>query len=398
MIDAGSTGSRIHIYRFNYCHGPSPTLEDEVFHQIKPGLSHYKHDVFDAALSIRQLMDVAVKNVPIELHACTPLALKATAGLRLLGEEQSKNILHAVEEMIREKYKFKLFPTNGVAVMDGSDEGVFAWVTVNYLLKRIGLDDKVPTVGIMDLGGASTQIVFEPKGNSILDPNVKEFAYKVEFGKHMYNLYQHSYLGYGLMKSREKIKLMAARSHSKESPCIYHGMSEEFDTEETNSVYLKGSMKTKDDCREFVRKRVFHTTKEHNCTYTSCSFDGIYQPSLTESFSDPRSDLYAFSYFYDRTEPFNINSPLKISELGDLVDKACTKDVSKEVLKENPDFCLDLSYIYGLVKYGYEMEDVRSLYIEKKINGFETGWCLGASIHMLDYFAKNGDLCKNTSK
>ena len=68
MIDAGSTGSRIHVYRFNNC-GPTPELENEIFEQTekKPGgsgLSSYKEDAEGAAKSLDPLMDVAMKNVP----------------------------------------------------------------------------------------------------------------------------------------------------------------------------------------------------------------------------------------------------------------------------------------------------------------------------------------------
>src|SRR4051794_13863724 len=63
MIDAGSTGSRIHVYRFNYCKS-SPELEDEIFAHIEPGLSSYGNDPESAANSLNELMEVALKNVP----------------------------------------------------------------------------------------------------------------------------------------------------------------------------------------------------------------------------------------------------------------------------------------------------------------------------------------------
>ena len=133
MIDAGSTGSRIHVYKFHNCF-EAPTLEHETFEQIKPGLSSYANNPQKAAESLDVLLDIAIAEIPKELQSCTPLAVKATAGLRLLGEAQSRAILEAVEKRIHEKYPFPLPHKDGVIIMDGKDEGVFAWITTNYLL------------------------------------------------------------------------------------------------------------------------------------------------------------------------------------------------------------------------------------------------------------------------
>jgi len=133
MIDAGSTGSRIHVYKFHNCF-ESPTLEHETFEQIKPGLSSYAHSPQSAAESLDPLLDVAVAEIPKELQSCTPLAVKATAGLRLLGDSESKAILEAVETRIHSKYPFPLLESDGVMIMEGKDEGVYAWITTNYLL------------------------------------------------------------------------------------------------------------------------------------------------------------------------------------------------------------------------------------------------------------------------
>ena len=121
MVDAGSTGSRIHVYRFNNC-GDTPELEHEDFKMTKPGLSSFKRDAEGAAKSLDELLEVAVKNVPEKLKSCTPIAVKATAGLRLLGDELSKKILDAVRHRLETNYPFPVVE-NGVAIMDGSDEG-----------------------------------------------------------------------------------------------------------------------------------------------------------------------------------------------------------------------------------------------------------------------------------
>jgi len=138
MIDAGSTGSRIHVYRFNNC-GDTPELEDEVFEMTKKkeggsGLSSYKEDAEGAAKSLDVLMDVAMKHVPEKLKSCTPVAVKATTGLRKLPGKQAQDILDAVRTRLETKYPFPVVSKeeNGVAIMDGSDEGVYAWITTNY--------------------------------------------------------------------------------------------------------------------------------------------------------------------------------------------------------------------------------------------------------------------------
>ncbi len=169
MIDAGSTGSRIHVYKFNNC-GATPELESEVFRQTKKmeggssGLSAYPDDPQGAARSLDQLMDEAMRVVPDKLKACTPIAVKATAGLRLLGPEKSQKILDAVRDHLEKDYPFPVVSRedNGVAIMDGSDEGVYAWITTNYLLGNIGAPEHDETAAVFDLGGGSTQIVFEP--------------------------------------------------------------------------------------------------------------------------------------------------------------------------------------------------------------------------------------------
>ena len=176
---------------------------------IQPGLSDRTKTPEGAAASLDVLLDEALRVVPASLHACTPLAVKATAGLRLLGAVESRAILEAVEKRLRERYPFRLPERDGVVIMDGKDEGVYAWITVNYLMGAIGagVAKDASTYAVLDLGGGSTQIVFEPEKGREKGGLLKEGEHKYEltFGKEERVLYQHSYLGYGLKSARESV-------------------------------------------------------------------------------------------------------------------------------------------------------------------------------------------------
>jgi len=405
MIDAGSTGSRIHVYRFNYCN-QSPTLEDETFKEIKPGLSSYPDSPKDAADSLDPLLKLAMSKIPEELRECTPIAVKATAGLRLLGVDKSNAILKAVEEKIRKEYPFNLPKEKGVILMGGEDEGVYAWITVNYLLNKIGQERKLDTVAVMDLGGGSTQIVFEPLTIDHLEYPIPESdeGYKIElpFGNHKYILYQHSYLGYGLMEARKSIMggFISPEKIQSNKPIVNHCFPESFSQDisvkgTSESVTITGSENVNfRDCFKFIKTTLFNKTVA--CTTKPCSFDGVYQPSISETFNN--NDIYAFSYFYDRTTPLGLSLNPEIEDIGELARKACSNHSEFKETEEDPYFCLDLTYLYALLSYGYEIKTDKKIILAKKINDIETGWCLGATIQMLDKMVQEGKLYSCSKK
>jgi guanosine-diphosphatase len=402
MIDAGSSGSRVHVYRFILCN--DPVLEHEDFHMLEPGLSHFENDPQGAAESLHKLMEVAVEAVPTEYQACTPIALKATAGLRLLGEQKRDAILSAVRKYI-EGYPFPLSGDNGVEIMDGKDEGVYAWITVNYLLGKLKKSQRGQSAAVFDLGGASTQIVFEPTFLNSETMSEGEHQYNLDYGNGTYGLYQHSYLGYGLNEARKHIKLeminvwkaQATATGKVYHPCLPDGHSEkiEYETSKngTRIVELVGTGAGHTECRAVIEK---YFNKEKQCDLSPCAFDGVYQPPLTETFK--QRDLYVFSYFYDLTQPLGMPSEFSVGELGELTQRVCSGETKPfqhvpgalKALKEKPDYCLELSYIHNLLKFGYDIPSDRLVRTAKKIRGAETGWCLGASIALID----EAKLCK----
>lgn len=96
MFDAGSTGTRIHVFQFARPPGETPTLTHETFKALKPGLSAYADDVEKSAQGIQELLNVAKQHIPYDFWKATPLVLKATAGLRLLPGEKAQKLLQKV--------------------------------------------------------------------------------------------------------------------------------------------------------------------------------------------------------------------------------------------------------------------------------------------------------------
>ncbi|KAI9297608.1 nucleoside phosphatase GDA1/CD39 [Neoconidiobolus thromboides FSU 785] len=393
MIDAGSSGSRIHVYRFNFCK-KNPEIEDEVFEQLKPGLSDYISDPEEAAKSLDKLLKVALKSVPKELHECTPIAVKATAGLRIY-KKKSDAVLGAVRHRIKHHFPFPIIDKNGVEIMSGKDEGVYAWITVNYLLEKLNSDAKEgSSVATIDLGGGSVQLVFEPKFQLPYKLEDGEHKFELDFSGRHHVLYQQSYLGYGLNEARSRSHQLLIEANTKndneidsyDHPCFKKGHEIQYlkDGKEYKAIGVATSF---DECHTLA-KRLFE--KEKECRLNPCSFNGIYQPSLKDTFGD--NDIYAFSFFYDRTQPFGLNEKFTVKEIKELAKRICNNDkeyfegnqVALDQLESKPYRCFDVTYLYTLLNTGFDIEDGRLIRTAKKIKNLETGWCLGASIAVLD--------------
>jgi len=136
----------------------------------------------------------------------------------------AQSILDATHKLFQ-GYNFQLGrQETSVFIMDGVDEGKYAWVTVNYLLGRLGKPAS-ETVGVFDLGGGSTQIAFAVdtlNGMSEKQEQVtKQMLHVSEFAGHSYTLYTHSYLGFGLNSARDAImNTDKAKADPSGHPCL----------------------------------------------------------------------------------------------------------------------------------------------------------------------------------
>merc|ERR1712154_511234 len=246
------------------------------------------------------------------------------------------------------------------------DEGVFGWMTINYLMDQLHNPRK--SYVALDLGGGSTQITFLPKYEETFKAAPASFLHDISVLGTTHRVYTHSYLGLGLMAAREKIfsHNQPGKSLSLTSPCML--------TSEPTLWNFHGKQ--------------FTITKSSSLPgYESCMI--IVQAVIDSMNVDqckevPTRKIAAFSYFYDRAVdaglvPAGKSGVVTVQQFIDSAQTACAQPSS-----DKPFLCVDLSFIVGLLQHGYKLKPQAKLGLYKQINGHETNWALGAAFNMLE--------------
>uniref|UniRef100_A0A0D6R4B1 Apyrase n=1 Tax=Araucaria cunninghamii TaxID=56994 RepID=A0A0D6R4B1_ARACU len=395
VFDAGSSGSRVHVYCFDENLDLLPIKGKlELFEQKKPGLSAYASNADEAANSLKSLLEAAEAVVPAPLRKNTPVRVGATAGLRQLPGDSSEKILQAVKEFLAGKSSLKFKP-NWVTVLDGAQEGLYQWVTINYLLGKLG-NEYSDTVGIVDLGGGSVQMAYAisdddaknaPKPIKGEDSYVNELTLK---GKR-YHIYVHSYLHYGLLAARAEILKVVGNDAS---PCILKGFEGSYTY--SGSKYKASARSTGADFKECRTCASLALKVGQACTHMKCTFGGVWNGGG----GDGQKKLFVASFFYDRAKEAGfIDSSkavvkVKPADFKKAAKKACRTsyenagnifpDVEQSQL---PYICMDLIYQYALLVDGFALSDSQEITLVKQVEYkdslVEAAWPLGSAIELV---------------
>ena len=396
VIDAGSTGSRVHVFAFKKVDDGLKLLED-TFEATKPGLSAKADDPKGAADSLRALMDIALKTVPESERARTSVEIRATAGLRLLPGDASKNILAECVKVLGE-YPFKFDPASSVSIMDGADEGAFQWLTMNYLLGNlkgggIDHDGDIHTVAAVDLGGGSVQLAYQV-GNESAASAPDGYITKLKALGHSFDVYTRSHLGHGLMAARAAVLDLAKKDG--ESPCVHLGHDDVY--EYAGEKYRSVSPKNGSDYDACFAAATAALGLDKDCDgpKDECSFNGAWggAPGLGSK------RVYLSSYLWDRAinvgivSDDEIDGRSSVSEFKNAAEKACGVPLSSVRSKyhgveekDAPYLCMDLTFAHALLSKGFQRHAWEDFTLVKQIEydgkPVEAAWALGAALNSM---------------
>ncbi|XP_059721399.1 ectonucleoside triphosphate diphosphohydrolase 8-like isoform X3 [Haemorhous mexicanus] len=303
VFDAGSSHTSLFVYEWdsdkeNDTGVVSQTLSCDVQGQ---GISSYANNPPDAGNSLRECLDKALQVIPTEKQRDVPAYLGATAGMRLLREQNSS----ATEQVLAEVAKtMQEYPVafKGARILTGEEEGVYGWITINYLLDSFTKESS-----------PSTRVHHPcyPKG------------YK------------------------ETVSLSSFRA----SPCT-DGSDPRLPLGDS-TVTLEGSG-TASACLAALR-RLFNSSA---CGQgQDCAFDGGHQPPL-------RGQFIAFSAFYYNFKFLNLTEGQPLAVVREAIEGLCTRsweDLSSSYPTENPKrlpkYCANANYILTLLLDAYKFNE-----------------------------------------
>ncbi|MGH0116684.1 UNVERIFIED_CONTAM: hypothetical protein FKN15_021232, partial [Acipenser sinensis] len=378
---------------------------------------------------LQPLLSFAADHIPKKKHKETLLYILCTAGMRLLPESQQMAILEDLNTDIPLQFDF-LFSSSHAEVISGKQEGVYAWIGINFVLGRFdhaeeGEDTVVTvitdsqtqhpvsrkrTVGVLDMGGASLQIAYEvPITVGFTSPEQEEAAKSIiaEFNlgcdiqhtQHVYQVYVSTFLGFGGNMARQRyedhlINSTAYRSRNEchipiPRPCLPVRLTDTVQSD-GQTVFLRGQGDWS-RCQDVVRPFLGKTNGS-----TSSSLGGVYQAPIDFH----NSEFYGFSEFYycmedvlriggyysstKYTRTATDYCATKWSTLKQRLDsKLFTSQTDLHRLKYQ---CFKSAWMYEVLHTGFQFpKDYPNLKTAQLVYDKEVQWTLGAILFKIRF-------------
>ncbi|KAI8022260.1 putative apyrase 6 [Camellia lanceoleosa] len=335
IINASPTHSRIHVFEF--LNPGSTSLE------VKPGLSWFAGDPEGAGRSVVELIEFAKKRVPKSEWRNTKV--------QLMGSSELERVELVAREAIFESCRRVLwssgflFKNEWLAIMEGREEALYAWVAANYALGSLGGEPQ-DTTGIVELGGASLQ---DAIWESLCD----------------------------LHNSKDLLTFSSSREDIASNPCIPRGYdfaSNASDAKLLRSYAVGNFSACKSEMMALLRRRDI-------CLHPPCE-------RVSSSLVELQSRLVPPDKFFFISEFFGLAPTATLSELEAAGHHYCEDDwyQLKRKYHSTDDldllrYCFSSAYVVALLhdSFGIPMTDKR-IRFGNQIGVIPVDWTLGAFI------------------
>ncbi|KOS20692.1 Golgi apyrase [Escovopsis weberi] len=314
ILDAGSSGTRLYIYKWKDHHEASkhaasadahilPVLKLHKSKKIHPGVSSFAQDAASVGRDhLQSLIDMAVDEIPSSKIPETPIYLMATAGMRFLPKHQQTALLDSICRYLQTNTLFSLPScSSNIQVISGETEGLYGWIAANYLLGGFDHPDAHlhgedhHTYGFLDMGGASAQIAFAPNateaGRHADDLKLVRMR-RLDGSPLEYKVFTSTWLGFGANKARQRYVEALKDQYSSAAgdipdPCLPKNLRTTLDGQQLSSAAATSSAPEHkqvlvgtgmfDEC---LRKTFPLLGKDEPCENKPCLLNGQHAPAI----------------------------------------------------------------------------------------------------------------------
>jgi Golgi nucleoside diphosphatase len=330
------------------------------------------------------LVEFSKTKIPPELHFSTPILLYATAGLRLLKEDRQREIMKDACAYLSLHFNVHDCNTN-IRVITGELEGLFGWITVNYLKTKFAkslltAQSSTPqTFGFIDVGGASAQIAFQPtlKLAKTHQDDLQTITIRYTDGSEIeLHIFVGTFLGFGVNQARTRY---LQSYQERDDPCLPLGLiiSSTIEIEGTGDFLA---------CMDRITPIL---NKNLKCHENPCLFNGLHAP--IENFSNHRFigiseiwyttfDVYNIGGQYNYQELYNQSKSYCETKWTDILKQYHANEIQNvETIERLYFHCFKSAYILSILHKGFSFptEDT-SLESMEKFDGIPVSWTLGA--------------------
>ncbi|EPS43321.1 hypothetical protein H072_2696 [Dactylellina haptotyla CBS 200.50] len=353
VLDAGSSGTRIYIYRWldhiSQREKATPEEMDSLpmistkkkwTKKIRPGVSSFASKPETIGPDhLEELFRHARTIIPADQIPETPLFLLATAGVRLLPTWERKTLLTEICNYSIQNTNFLLPDCNlHVQAITGETEGLYGWIAANYLIGAFDATQKHNhgkghhTYGFLDMGGASAQIAFVPNATETTKhaDDLKLLRMRKLSGELVeYKVFVTTWLGFGVHEARSRYleKLLETSGGERvlelPDPCLHDGLMATMNGKEVASSsnsdispasgkvpYLFGTGKF-DECQRQVHPLL--SDGKVACNGAACLLDGRHFPQAD---FDINHFLGVSEYWHTTHEVFEMAHDTKAYDLA----------------------------------------------------------------------------------
>ncbi|KAL3835220.1 hypothetical protein ACJIZ3_009956 [Penstemon smallii] len=433
VLDCGSTGSRVNVYEWmsnngSKVYGTLPVLLRSFpenmnksngceYHcmQTEPGLHNFVNDRFKVRASIEPLIRYAEQWVPLESRGMTPIFVFATAGMRRLPVEDAEMVLGEVENVVKE-HGF-VYKKSWIRVLTGKEEAYYGWVALNYKMGVFDSSLGSSTLGLLDLGGSSMQVVAEVDG-SMKD----EHVFRSKIGPIEHDIVAYSLPAFGLNEAFERTVIMLSHSQAlRESgggkfevrhPCLGSGLIQNYtchgcfalDSSNSrnlrsqenglNSLFLVGEPNW-ELCKVIARAAAINSSStgwstgapNSNCLGFS-SYGGNAKLNLTKN-SHTVTRYHALSGFFAVHHALNLSQRPNLTTLWESGQKLCSRSRSHHTSIDGQ-HCFRVPYLTSLIENALCLGGVEIIF-----GPGDVSWTLGASLIEGDFSSLNAKKSQN---